>query len=130
MIFTFISKEMLGLMKIFERKPGSSRSLRVLGAATQPGSSPLTEPHQALPAALRCPRAPKGSNRLCRHHSHWPGSQGIGRQNQKESLRGSLGTAKDPGFLSSLVGQGPLPGTPTVLKSLQGQEKRPGSRLR
>ena len=107
MIFIFISKEMLRLMKIFERKPGSSLSLRVLGAATQLGSSPLTEPHQALPATLRCPWAPKGSNRLSADTTATGlAPRGQGGKIRRKVLEVPLGTAKDPGFLSSLDGAG------------------------
>ena len=106
MIFIFIAK-MLRLMKIFERK-SSSLSLRVLGAAPQPGNSPLTEPRQALPATLRCPQAPKGSDKLCRHHSHWPGlaPRGQGGKIRRKASGVPLGRAKDPGFLSSHGGAG------------------------
>lgn len=124
-------------MKIFEKKPGSSLSLRVLGAATQPGNSPLTEPRQALPATLRCPRAPKRYNSLCRHHSHWPGlaPRGQGGKIRRKVSGVPLGRAKDPGFLSSHGGAGassrntqcsqvsPGPGEKARLLSAPGRAK-------
>ena len=51
-------------MKIFERKAEVHSASECW---EQPLSREAAEPRQALPATLRCPRAPKGSNRLSAH---------------------------------------------------------------
>ena len=133
MIFIFISKEMLRLMKIFERKAEVHSASECW---EQPLSREAAEPRQALPATLRCPRAPKGSNRLSAHTE----ATGLAPRGQGGKIRRKvsgvpLGRAKDPGFLSSHGGAGassrntqcsqvsPGPGEKARLQAAPGQAK-------
>ena len=83
-------------MKIFERKPE-------VHSASECWEQPLSqeaEPRQALPATLRCPRAPKGFNRLSADTAATGlAPRGQGSKNQKESLRGSPGKSQGPRVL-------------------------------